>query len=593
MKTKNYIIGLAGLMLCTACSNEELTRQTTRTDEVLFGATIQTATAISSRSIGDNKHETEALPYIYGIHIRKIQEGITPVNNSQYEVLNGNKGTLTLPENSTDPALIWTSNEKTNNTEITFYAWTQPDGVTLDSKGEGTTTGTIDFGDTAGNRAPKSADKEDIKHKMNDAYYTPLELFMSAVATGSYKDNPSISLPFTHPVAKVRMEVYNWDNEQISNFIKIQFPFINQTYTIEQKEGQAFAITNPTNTATPLELDFTKLYASSNQRFFYLPPIDFAQAGDFIITYNGDRYYGTLNALSVKKLDAGDYMTCRIDLNKNYGTGVGATINNWSNKIDNAYSNPYQGIYTEDDLKVLKECLANGTALPESLYITEKGKKIIRLYNDLTLSDEEWSLILEQDMIFDGLGHIVTVPSGKSLFGDITATGVEINNIRLAGAGQLATSLTNVKVYNCHANGSRDLIGEAKNNTIFDFCSAETASNKLANITSGTVTMQNSFVAYADAAEFAGGTIAKNSFIFDTTINEGTYYDSTGQKETNKITVDSKTGRLVIINALQNPEKIDELIDLLNAASNTLNHTASQKYWVYVYGKTYPVMRIK
>lgn len=597
MKTRNYIIGLTGLVLCAACSNEELAQPTTWADEVLFGATLQTSTAISTRGIGANNGETAALPYVWGIHIRKM-EASTPVNNSQYEVLNGNKGTLTLPESSTEEALTWTVNEKRENTNITFYAWTQPGGVTLASNDANVTTGTVDFGDEAGNRAPKGSGEEN-RHKMNETFYTPLELFISAVTTGSYKDNPSVSLPFTHPVAKVQMEVYNWDNEAISSFITIQFPFINQTYTIEQKDEKAFAITGPTtSTAVALNLDFSKLAASGNNRIFYLPPVSFADAGDFVITYDNEKYYGTLDALSVKQLKAGDYMTCRIDLNKNYGTGVGATIQDWKFEENVAYANPYRGIYTTKGLEVLKDCLTNNKEIPDSLYIDENGKKIIRLYNDLDLTglgDDNFSLVLKNNMVFDGLGHTIAVPAGKSLFGDISATEnntIAINNIRLTGAGQLATSTgTGVTVYNCHAIGTGNLAGTANAGTTFNFCSAENASNLLAGATNGAVTIQNCFVAYSGADKFAGGdgTItAKNSFVFDTDKKTGTYYAADGTTN-HPISTDAK-GRLLVTNSTADPA--DMLINLLNNASKT-GDDDTNTYWVYVYGKPYPVLKIK
>lgn len=604
MKAKNYINGLAALLLCTACNNEELPQQDSQSDEIAFGAVLQTSTPIDARGIGNNSGETEALPYIYGIHVRKM-ENPTPLN-SNYKVKNGNKGTLEV-ENSS--ALTWTDNEKANNTEIHFYAWTEPEGITINGDAA---TGTIDFGDTSGNRAPRNPGEDD-EHKMNDTYYTPLELFISAHTTGSYKDNPTISLPFTHQVAKVGIQIYNWNNERISDNadVTILFPFIKQQWNIKQKQiekGNAFCVTTPYDGSDPLELTMKNLHKVDNRRIFYLPPMvgdyDFAHAGDFVITYDGEKYYGTLNdlALTDKSLEAGEYMKCRIDLNKNYGTGVGAIIQDWKYaKETEAQANPYQGIYTLEGLKVLKsylESTENNKKLSDSLYIEEGGKKIIRLYNDLTLSDEEWSLVLKEDMIFDGLGHIITVPDGKSLFGDITGkTGIEINNIRLSGAGTLATVLTGVKVSNCHANGTGNLVGTANNGTIFNFCSAEAASSLLAGTTSGTVIIQNCFIAYDGATGLAGTgetVTAKNSFFFNTaSLGAGTYYESDSSTE-KTITVDTQTGQLVIASIEGSDQQTDKLIDLLNAASNTLNNnTADQKYWVYVYGKNYPVMRIK
>lgn len=600
MKTKNYINGLAALLLCTACNNEELPQQDSQSDEIAFGAVLQTSTPIDARGIGNNSGQTEALPYIYGIHVRKM-ENPTPLN-SNYKVKNGNKGTLEV-ENSS--ALKWTDNEKAN-TEIHFYAWTEPEGITIS---DGAATGTIDFGDISGNRAPRSQDEDD-KHKMNDTYYTPLELFISAHTTGSYKDNPTISLPFTHQVAKVGIQIYNWNNERISNNanVTILFPFIKKQWNIEQKQaegGNAFCVTTPCDKSDPLKLTMDNLHKVDNRRIFYLPPMvgdyDFAHAGDFVITYDSEKYYGTLNdlALTDKSLKAGEYMKCRIDLNKNYGTGVGAIIQDWKYAEETeAQANPYQGIYTLEGLKVLKSYLAGTSSLPDSLYIegteTLDGKKIIRLYNDLTLtSDEECSLVLKDDMIFDGLGHTITVPETKSLFGEVSATkgnDISINNIRLKGAGQLAASLENVSVYNCHANGTANLVGTAKGTTKFDFCSAENSAKSITLMGSAeesNVTVTNSFVA-SSATKFVSGegTItAQNSFVINNSDN--TYWSTTatlgGTGTIFNINVNNVTATTVTIS-----DVTTKLIDLLNTGSEG---TGNQ--WVYVYGKNYPVMRIK
>lgn len=607
MRAKNYINGLVALLLCTACNNEELPQPDNRTDEIMFGGMLQTSTDINARGIGNNQKDTEALPYIYGIHVRKM-ENPNPFN-SEYHVKDGNKGTLVLENSST--ALTWTANEKSEDTNIHFYAWTEPDGVTIDKDAA---TGTIDFGDTNGNRAPKDKDNgEKDKHKMNETYYTPLELFISAHATGSYKNNPTISLPFTHLVGKVGIQIYNWNTELISEQgdVTIEFPFINQTWNIEQKQtdgGDAFKVTTPNADITaPLRLTMSNLHCigdkENKRRIFYLPPMvgdyDFAHAGDFVITYKKEKYYGTLNdlALTNKSLAAGEYLKCRIDLNKDYGTGVGATISEWTfAKETEAPANPYQGIYTKEELDILSAYLADVNPkkeeLSKSLYIKgENDEKIIRLYNDLTLTGNFSSLVLEKNMIFDGLGHTITVPTGESLFGGITATGVEINNIRLAGAGQLASSLENVTVYNCHANETGNLVGTANNGTTFNFCSAETASSLLADKTNGTVTMTNCFVAYAGAAGFAGSgqtVTAKNSFFFDTKEKKGTYYDKDGKKASNDITVDTNNKLEIITDNSTKPVTALKLIDLLNEGSKDSGNT-----WVYVYDKSYPVMRIK
>lgn len=611
MKKRNYIFVLATMLLGTACSQEEFTPTTEQGDEdILFTATLQKEIAAESRALGDNNKEEVALPYVNNIRVRKVDinsgETIKPTETQIFKVRTGNYGTLDMVDGEGKPsgtAMKWT--DKTN--KVDFYAWTVPTGVSIENDA---TTGTVDF--AAGNKYDaQSANPSD---KLADAVVAPLEAFIGAYNSGKYTEDPSVSLPFKHLVSKVKIMVHWYDNSVITDQVTITFPYINKVWEIaqnqESRNQSAFAISIPNNdTKEALTLTMTNLAKNSNGRYFYLPPLtgnyNFAKAGDFEISYNSKTYYGSLADIGINngQLAAGEYMVLTIDLNENFNAGAGATIEPWSNVNDlEVQANPYRGIYTLEGLKVLKSYLNNTiSSLPDSLYIngteTLEGKKIIRLYNDLTLSDEDCSLVLKDDMIFDGLGHIVNVPNGKSLFGDITATGIEINNIRLSGAGALATALTGVEVSNCHANGTGNLVGTANNGTIFNFCSTEAASSLLATTTNGTVTIKNCFVAYDGATGLAGigGTVtSKNSFFLSTTSGNitGTYYDESDSSTGKTITVDTQTDQLVVT-PTEGSGQTDKLIDLLNAASNTLNSTIDQKYWVYVYGKNYPVMRIK
>lgn len=614
MKKRNYIFVLATMLLGTACSQEEFTPTTEQGDEdILFTATLQKEIAAESRALGENKKEEVALPYVNNIRVRKVDinsgKTIKPTETQIFKVRTGNYGTLDMVDGEGKPsgtAMKWT--DKTN--KVDFYAWTVPTGVSIENDA---TTGTVNF--AAGNKY--NAQSANTSDKLADVVVTPLEALIGAYNSGQYTKDPSVSLPFTHLVSKVKILVHWYDNSVITDKVTITFPYINEVWGITQNQESgkqsAFAISTPSNPATgALTLTMTELAGNSNGRYFYLPPLtgdyNFTEAGDFEISYNSKTYYGSLADTGINngQLAAGEYMVLTIDLNENFNAGAGAAIEPWSNVNDlEVQANPYRGIYTLEGLKVLKSYLANTiNSLPDSLYIEGtgdlSGKKIIRLYNDLTLSNEEWSLKLEENMIFDGLGHIVNVPNGQSLFGEITGkAGIEINNIRLAGEGQLAASLKNVSVYNCHANGTGNLVGTANNGTTFDFCSAEAASSLLAGTTSGTVTIKNCFVAYDGATGLAGaGGSVTNSFFFDTTAKTGTYYVDPSTSKTIKVDaptgeeVDDQTGQLVISTPSDGSTQTEKLIDLLNAASNTQNST-SQKYWVYVYGKIYPVMRIK
>lgn len=609
MKKRNYIFVLATMLLGTACSQEEFTPTTEQGDEdILFTATLQKEIAAESRALGENKKEKVALPYVNNIRVRKVdinsRETIKPTETQIFKVRTGNYGTLDMVDGEGKPsgtAMKWT--DKTN--KVDFYAWTVPTGVSIENDA---TTGTVDF--AAGNKYDaQSANPSD---KLADAVVAPLEAFIGAYNSGKYTEDPSVSLPFKHLVSKVKILVHWYDNSVITDEVTITFPYINKVWGIAQNQESgsqsAFAISTPSNdTKEALTLTMTNLAGNSNGRYFYLPPMtsdyNFVKAGDFEIVYNGNTYYGSLADTGINngQLAAGEYMVLTIDLNENFNAGAGAAIEPWSNVNDlEVQANPYRGIYTLEGLKVLKNNIDN---LPDSLYIEGtgdlSGKKIIRLYNDLTLSDEEWSLVLEDNMIFDGLGHIVNVPNGKSLFGEVSATAnkeIAINNIRLAGAGQLATSLQNVSVYNCHANGTGNLIGTAKGTTEFNFCSAENNTDNstgssitlMGSAEESDVTVKNSFVV-SSATSFASSTstiTVQNSFIISSTSNN-TYWNTeaaSGDSGT-QFTIDPNNVTATTVTISSTTTK---LIDLLNAGSKD---TGNQ--WVYVYGKNYPVMRIK
>lgn len=607
MKKRNYIFVLATMLLGTACSQEEFTPTTEQGNEdILFTATLQKEIAAESRALGDNKKEEVALPYVKNIRVRKVDinstESTKLTETQIFKVRTGNYGTLDMVDEKGKPsgtAMKWTDKENA----VDFYAWTVPTGVSIE---DDATTGTVDF--ALGNKYDaKSTNPSDT---LADVVVTPLEALIGAYNSGKYTEDPSVSLPFKHLVSKVKILVHWYDNSVITDKVTITFPYINKVWGIAQNQESgrqsAFAISTPKDdTKEALTLPMKDLAGDKNGRYFYLPPMtgdyNFTKAGDFEIVYNGKTYYGSLadTRINSNQLAAGEYMALTIDLNENFNAGAGATIEPWSNVNDlEVQANPYQGIYTLEGLKVLKSYLNSTSSLPDSLYIegteTLDGKKIIRLYNDLTLtSDEECSLVLKDDMIFDGLGHTITVPETKSLFGEVSATkgnDISINNIRLKGAGQLAASLENVSVYNCHANGTANLVGTAKGTTKFDFCSAENSAKSITLMGSAeesNVTVTNSFVA-SSATKFVSGegTItAQNSFVINNSDN--TYWSTTatlGETGTIfNINVNNVTATTVTIS-----DVTTKLIDLLNTGSEG---TGNQ--WVYVYGKNYPVMRIK
>lgn len=516
MKTNTIICGLvyAGFGWLAACSNEEKPEpEGMPGDAVSFVATLQTVRQANTKAVFDDEKGTvEVLPYVNNISIRKVQPSAVPLTVTPYNVKSANKGVLEYNGTAAD-ALKWDKDRL--DEPVDFFAWTTPSGVQIDTDAN---EGTIDF--KAGNTYAASPTDVD---KLNGAAVTPLEVLISAASQGNdYHVSPSVTLPFTHLVSKVSLYLRNWDAQHIdpsaATDASIEFFSIPQQWKVAQTtagSGKApFRVTEAVAGSVDLKLDFTDLhYDASNGYFtFYLPPLtaelgtDFITAGDFCITYGAgqDKYYGTLASISVTdpkftELHAGQHIALQLDLSKNYGVGVGCTVVNWQGpaKEETLYANPNKGIYSVEGLRCLAEYL-NSTEpakqLADSLYVTDGGKTIIRLYTDLTVRAADASSVLGaslEGIVFDGQGHTVTLPGGASgLFNRIGASApgisTEIKNLYLKGGaltarGMLADEAGNVVITNCHAlagsiapatGAAGGLIGTAGAGTEMHFCSS-------------------------------------------------------------------------------------------------------------------------
>lgn len=515
MKKKDitYILAFAGLWMlaATACTDETGMKMDGETeDAVQFTATLRTEEQLRSRAVGDGERgETEALPFVNGISIRKIQSSVDPVTVFPYNVKSANKGVLEY-EGVAAEALKW--NKDCLNESVDFFAWTTPTGVEIDKDSD---EGTVDF--VTGNTY--TATPAEIKDKLNDAAVTPLEVFISAVSpANNYHINPSVMLPFAHQVSKLSISLRNWNAQHIDHDaatdITIEFLSIPNRWNVTQVTtgtGKApFRLTQPANSSN-LKLNFTDLYYDTNTGYFtlYLPPLiealgtDFATAGDFSITYNTKQYFGTLASIpSLTELRAGRHIALEMDLSENYGVGVGADIVDWKgpDKEETIYANPNRGIYSVQSLARLADYLRStdpAKELPDSLFMEESGQKIVRLYNDLTVSADLAVTVLGaslEGLVFDGQGHTITLPDGAGgLFGQAGASDAsvttEIKNLYLKGGaitaqGMLANTTQNVVITNCHvlegsvrpATGdSGALIGTATTGTELHFCSSVAA----------------------------------------------------------------------------------------------------------------------
>lgn len=502
-------LAVAGLGLLAACSNETgLDTGGAGGDAVCFAATLPTQkTVVSRAAFDDEKGETEVLPYVNAIHIRKIQASAAPATVTPYNVKTANKGVLEY-QGAAEDALKWDKDHL--GEPVDFFAWTTPSGVAIDREAN---EGSVDF--VAGNTY--NANPPEEKDRLNGKGVTPLEVWISALSTGNdYQVSPSVTLPFTHLASKVSLYVRNWDNQHIdaasAQGVSIEFFSLPERWKVAQATGGSgkapFRVTQPAG-GQDLRLDFTRLYydAANGYFTFYLPPLtgelgtDFASAGDFCLTYGGSRFYGTLASIpaaTLTELKAGQHMAIQLDLSKNYGVGVGAYIVKWKgpDKEDEIFANPNRGIYSAEGLRLMAEYLQSSDPakqLPDSLFVTDgMGRTAVRLYNDLELTPELAAVLATtrlKGIVFDGQGHTITLPQGATtLFEAVGEASVatEVANLylsagSLAGRGMLANAAAHATISNCHALAGRvepasgaagGLIGTAGAGLMMQYCSS-------------------------------------------------------------------------------------------------------------------------
>lgn len=519
MNTNTIICSIvcAGFGWLAACSNEGGPEpEGMPGDAVSFTATLQSTGQATTKGAFDKETgETGALPYVNGISVRKVQPSRDTPITASYRVMNANKGVLEYAGPADNPSPLKWDKEHLDE-PVDFFAWTTPSGVQIDADAD---EGTVDF--VTGNSY--AASPADDKDKLDGTAVTPLEVFISASSQGNdYHVSPSVVLPFTHRVSKVSLYLRNWDYQHITSAnasdVSIEFFSIPQHWKVAKNETTSFRVTEPDGSSTDdLKLNFTDLhYDDANGYFtFYLPPLtrelgtDFVTAGDFCITYGGggsgspDKFYGTLASISVAdpkftELPAGRHLAIQLDLSQNYGVGIGSTIVDWRgpDKEDVLYANPNRGIYSVEGLRCLAEYLKSTESskqLADSLYVTDGGKTVIRLYNDLVVTAANASILGAslEGIVFDGQGHTITLPGGTNgLFNRIGASAVgtttEIKNLYLKGGivkaqGMLANTAGNVTVTNCHVlagsvapetGAAGGLIGTVEAGTKLGFCSS-------------------------------------------------------------------------------------------------------------------------
>lgn len=634
MKTLINIFLLAGLFLCQACSNEEeIDPVVNASAEVKFAALLLDKQSLGTRALGDEKGDEVSLPYINGIYVRKQEDMSTAI----YAVQNGHKGTL---ENIDASLIQW---EKDLKKEIHFYGWTTPSGVSIDKDA---IKGIVDF------KVGNIYQEADI-NQLNENYVIPLEAFIGCpVVTSTRETSPSVTLKFKHLVSKLSIRVRNWHNQEINDQVRITFLGIKDKWNVSKDDDTGFQIKggDVLDESKSITFDlstFPKNVDEKDLKFkkLYLPPLtkelgtDFKTAGDFCIEYGNKKYFGTLNKVEQNtndnfiQLQAGEHLHVTMDLSENYGVGVGTKIEDWDyTEEDIIKGNPYNGIYTYDDLKALAQAVNAGEAIPALLI----DKTTIRLYNNIKI-EADWTPIGQTgsafEKIFDGNGYTISGITGTGLFGVVKGSAdapATIQNLYLSGsvlagasasAGLLAGSAEYADIKNCHVIDIKNAAGTVISSSSVSVTDASGCGGGLIGSVSGTgrITLANCSVETTGA--ISGVTGATLGALVGTVGDNGTnvancfavfngaaavtlvgsasfsgitysYFWNISETSTsdNFWGRDNATGKIAF--GTSDIFKISVTIDgLPTPLINALN--AGDKGWVYVYGKDYPVLKIE
>lgn len=320
--------------------------------------------------------------------VDNVDRGVT-----KYQPGTGTKGQLVSQEAGQN--LKWENSTSTHQ----FHAWTIPEesnsAIIMNNDGK---TGIVNFGPSY-NESKK-----------------PLEYFIGTMTEPlTYKDNGlSVSMEFQHLVAKVCIRKLiriksdgshsDVDNSSSLDYLSITFPDMPQTAKfdtgIDKNEFPSVAANDGKDDPKGVVV---------KERTFHLPPFNFEKHGKFEVTcYETEpdylymrTYYGHLKDIStLTELRAGEAIALDLILTDGKVTGVSVYIVDWNDVSDETISLPAKpGIYMVDDLKGLEDGNWDNYAVTGG-----NGKKVIYLYNNLTLSSD-LTITIPEGYVFDGLGH--------------------------------------------------------------------------------------------------------------------------------------------------------------------------------------------
>lgn len=415
MKRSRYAFHLflliSGVVLC-GCTRED----DSVLKDVIFNRTTVAVTGRATRSVdvNDGYSGIEASDStIYLANTDNISWGTIHIHlyvdesdkgTQPYNVKSGAYGELASAGGG--ETLKW----QNSTAEHTFHAWNSMESpswpVTIDVSG---TTGTVDFN---GGEASNSS----------------LEYFIGT-RTGplTYKANGlSVSMEFRHLVSKICINSItrvksDGSKERIygSSFI-LEFPKMPQQGIFDTGiAGDKFP-TVSADAGSGSGIAF-KVFSNWN---YYLPPFEFADYGDFIITIaeqEGDyfrpvMYYGNLADISgLKGLQAGEAMVLDLLLSDGKVTGISVYIIDWNDISRQDVSMPARtGIYSYEDLY---DAIANNNL--DAYCVEEDGKKVIRIYNNITIPASITGVPIPDGYILDGQGHNIIANEGLSFSGEV------------------------------------------------------------------------------------------------------------------------------------------------------------------------------
>lgn len=382
-----------------------------------------------------NSGGTDKKPVDFVIHQAAIVDGSPQTASAVYRLKSGETNRLVCVDGQTP--LNWQRKTATH----TFRAWTDPKGLTMDDAG-------------------LASGKVDMTERNLDYEY----FVGTKTESLSYAEHGlTVALKFEHLVGKLiidRVSLIYSDGVESKNMWDrvgaIYFPNMPTAGVFNTGvEGGDMAVTLDDTGAKGIffslsdNADYSE-YIKSKCIPFYVLPMRFADNDDnddndygvfYVNFYHPHgytcRYKGNLKDIvnendpenTLSEIKAGECLTLRLVLKDDVVKGFYAYVENWSDEdLQPIKEAPYPGIFTEWDLVNNVGGGANGVfyldpnRIDDIIYETVDGKKVVRLYDNLDLSeykDVVTKIIVPEGYVLDGLGHNLDGIPGLVIKGEV------------------------------------------------------------------------------------------------------------------------------------------------------------------------------